>query len=144
MVDKKAGVITLPAQFVKQGRDHTVAITPALSAVLDGCTVDARSDLVFPSVKTGGKMSGWHKQTAAFVKSSGVPFTFHDLRRTIRTGLSRLDVSTEIAELALGHARENLIEIYDRNNGSAAVRDAFARWADHVVTVTAPDLGVFG
>jgi integrase len=144
MIDRKAGVINLPAQFVKQGRDHVVTITPALEALLAACPRDARSDHVFPSSRTGGRISGWNKMTAAAMRNSGVPFTFHDLRRTFRTGLSRLGVSTEIAELALGHARENLVEIYDRNNGSAAVRDAFERWAEHVETITLPERGVFG
>ncbi len=138
MIDRghnRVPVIEFPAAFVKQGRGHTVAVTPQLAHVLDACVIDARSNLLFPSIRTGGKMSGWNKMAAALVKECGVHFTFHDLRRTFRTGLSRLGVDTETAELALGHAREHLIEIYDRDNGSAKVRDAFVLWANHVSSI---------
>ncbi|MBL8577762.1 MAG: integrase family protein [Mesorhizobium sp.] len=136
MILKEGGtaVIDFPAAFVKQGRGHKVPVTDTLQGLLDRCTVDARSDLLFPSVRTGGEMSGWNKMRAGLVKDSGVTFTFHDLRRTFRTGLSRLGVSTEMSELAIGHARENLIEIYDRDDGSARMRAAFDLWSKHVAS----------
>jgi integrase len=37
----------------------------------------------------------------------GVKFTLHDLRRTCRTMMSRLDVDHEIAELVIGHKRRD-------------------------------------
>ena len=92
-------------------------------------------------------MSGWSKimdpndqrteggastRTPGFVKASGVHFTLHDLRRTFRTGLSRLGVDREIAELALGHAREDLEARYNRDGCEDALRLAFCRWSEHV------------
>ncbi|QPC90003.1 integrase arm-type DNA-binding domain-containing protein [Mesorhizobium sp. INR15] len=143
--DPKKAVINLPATFVKQGRGHTIGVSDLLAALFAMCPVDARSDLMFPSARTGGPMSGWNKMTAALVKVSGVDFTFHDLRRTFRTGLSQLGIDTETAELSLGHARENLIEIYDRDNGAERVRFAFEAWSDHVDRVVkAAQIGAFG
>ncbi|WHO77468.1 tyrosine-type recombinase/integrase [Rhizobium leguminosarum] len=139
--NSRGPIIDFPAAFVKQGRGHTVTITPQLQSILNLCPVDSRSpDLFFPSPRTGGQMSGWNKLKAALVKESGVSFTFHDLRRTFRTGLSKLGVDTETAELALGHARENLIEIYDRGNGSGKVQKAFELWAAHVEAVVEAEL----
>lgn len=92
-------------------------------------------------------MSGWSKImdpndhrtkgdtttcTPGFVKASGVHFTLHDLRRTFRTGLSRLGVDREIAELALGHAREDLEARYNRDGCETALREAFDAWGGHV------------
>ncbi len=77
------------------------------------------------------------------VKASGVIFTLHDLHRTFRTGLSRLGVDRDIAELALGHARVDLEARYNRDDCEAALREAFGAWAAHVKqSVTSPD--VFG
>jgi integrase len=132
MVNRKQGLIVLPSTLTKSGRNHTVVITPSLAAVLDACVPDARSSFVFPSHRTGGIMSGWNRMTAALVKSSKVQFSPHDLRRTFRTGLSRLGIETEAAELAIGHARGNLIEIYNRDKGLVMLRRAFEAWADHV------------
>jgi integrase len=77
-------------------------------------------------------MSGWNRMTASLVASSGVQFSPHDLRRTFRTGLSRLGIETEAAELAIGHARANLVEIYNRDQGLVMLRRAFETWSDHV------------
>ena len=142
MINRRRGRIELPAIFVKQGRGHNVAISKPLAVLLDRCVVDARDpDLVFSSARSGGIMSGWTKLNASIVKESGVRFTLHDLRRTFRTGLTRLGVDTETAELALGHAREDLIEIYERGDGSAKVDAAFHAWAAHVEKITAePDV----
>jgi integrase len=135
MVDRDAGLIVLPAAFVKQGRGHSVPIAPALAEVLDRCVVDARSDLVFAAPRTGERISGWTQLVARLNKASGVDFGLHDLRRTFRTGLARLGVASEVAELALGHARAELEGIYNRDEAAASLRSAFEIWASHVQSV---------
>lgn len=135
IISPEERLIRLPAEALKQGRDHIVPIAPALQDVLDACHLDSRSDLVFASGKTGGKISGWKQFRLPLCERSGVDFTYHDLRRTFRTGLSRLGVSDEIAELALGHARGKLEAIYNRDDSVAQLRKAFTLWADHVSRV---------
>ncbi|KQQ48788.1 hypothetical protein ASF58_05920 [Methylobacterium sp. Leaf125] len=132
MLNTRAAVFELPPVFVKQGRGHKVPVTPQLQSLLDHCHRDARSDLVFPSARTGSLMSGWTKLVAGLTKASGVEFTLHDLRRTFRTGLSRLSIDVDTAELALGHARADLEAIYNRDTGTDRLRAAFTAWADHV------------
>ena len=142
MVDARQRVLDLPAVFVKQGRGHKVPITPGLREVLDACQRDARSDLVFPSLRTGGEMSGWTKLVAGLTSAAGVDFTLHDLRRTFRTGLSKIGVDVDTAELAIGHARADLEAIYNRDDASQKLRDAFERWDRHVAALaTASDDG---
>jgi len=135
MVDRDAGLVRLPAAFVKQGRGHLAPIAPALAAVFDACIIDARSNLVFPSAKTGGQISGWSKYLQRVTKAAKVDFSLHDLRRTFRTGLSRLGVDDDTAEIALGHARTNLEQIYNRDEALTALREAFELWATHVETL---------
>lgn len=139
MIDRKAGLIRLPAAFVKQGRGHDVPIAPALARLLDECPVDARSDLVFAAPRTGGVISGWTQIGARANKAAGVSFGIHDLRRTFRTGLSRLAVDTEVAERAIGHARAELLQIYDKDGAEDRLRDAFERWAAHVEKIVAAE-----
>ncbi|KQU33184.1 hypothetical protein ASG63_14900 [Methylobacterium sp. Leaf94] len=137
MLKTGTAVFELPPVFVKQGRGHKVPVTAQLQSLLDFCHRDARSDLVFPSVRTGGPMSGWTKLVASLTKASGVEFTLHDLRRTFRTGLSRLGVDVDTAELALGHARADLEAIYNRDEGLDRLRDAFERWGAFVASLPA-------
>jgi integrase len=137
MVDQRNRVLDLPAMFVKQGRGHKVPITPQLANVLQGCIRDARSDLVFPSPRTGEEMNGWSKAVSGLCKASGVDFTLHDLRRTFRTGLSRLGVDVDTAELALGHARADLEATYNRDDALDRLRAAFDKWGRHVEGISA-------
>jgi integrase len=137
MLNRAAHVFELPPVFVKQGRGHKVPVTAQLQGLLDDCHRDGRSDLVFPSIRTGGPMSGWTKLVASLTKASGVDFTLHDLRRTFRTGLSRLGVDVDTAELALGHARADLEAIYNRDEAADRLRSAFVAWADHVSSLCA-------
>ena len=135
MLNSAENVFDLPAVFVKQGRGHKVPVAPALQAILDLCCRDARSALVFPSVRTGGEMSGWTKSMKAFTAKAEVDFTLHDLRRTFRTGLSRLGVDVDTAEIAIGHARADLEAIYNRDDALDRLHGAFAQWADRVVAL---------
>lgn len=59
--------------------------------------------------------------------------TIHDLRRTIRTGLSDLGgVSFEAAELCLNHRPKGVAGVYDRAERLNERGKALQRWADHV------------
>jgi len=60
------------------------------------------------------------------------PFTLHDLRRTCRTGLSRLGVPPHIAERVLNHAQERIAGTYDRFEYLAEKREALEKWARHL------------
>ena len=90
------------------------------------------SPLVFPSSKTGGRIKGWTKLVAKLQQASGVDFRLHDLRRTARTLMSRLGVPEDIAELAIGHVRADLVARYNFDTAWDGRRDAFTRVSDHV------------
>ena len=62
----------------------------------------------------------------------------HDLRRTFRTGLSRLQIPPHIAELAIGHRQPGLHRIYDQHKFDAEKRHAFNAWAAHVLRIVTP------
>lgn len=58
------------------------------------------------------------------------PWTPHDLRRTLRTGLSRLGNSAELCEKVIGHAvRNQLIATYDLYDAMPERRSALADWS---------------
>jgi integrase len=93
------------------------------------------SKLLFPSPVTGGRIKGWTKLVAKLQQTSGVDFRLHDLRRTARTLMSRLGVAEDIAELAIGHVRADLIARYNKDEGWSGRSDAFARVSSHVATL---------
>ena len=68
-------------------------------------------------------------------RASGVDFRLHDLRRTARTLMSKLGVAEDIAELAIGHVRADLIARYNKDEAWAGRSDAFTRVSAHVATL---------
>jgi hypothetical protein len=63
-------------------------------------------------------------------------FVNHDLRRTLRTGLSRLRIDRDIREAVLAHMRPGVEGVYDRHDYFAEKRDALERWAAHIQSLT--------
>jgi integrase len=134
-VDLEAGVWTVPAEVTKSGRAHRVPLPAQAVAILDALPRLARRDFVFPGRR--GPMTGWSKRLPTVYKATtaaGVaPWTLHDLRRTMRTGLGRLGVDRIISELLLNHAiSDELTAIYDRAEYWRQRVEAAARWASHV------------
>jgi len=93
------------------------------------------SPLVFPSPITRGRIAGWTKLVAKLRRASGVQFTLYDLRRTARTLMSRLGVAEDIAELAIGHVRVDLIARYNKDQAWQGRSDAFARVSAHIAAL---------
>lgn len=59
-------------------------------------------------------------------------WTPHDLRRTVRTGLSRLQCPNEVAEAVLGHACGGVAGIYNLYKYDAECRKWLQVWADYL------------
>ena len=129
-IDLAKGEWTIPATRAKNSRKHVVPLGPIAVGLLKG---RSRPDgFVFAGKIEGTAMSGFSKRTAELVKSSGVDFTLHDLRRTFRSGLSALGVDMDLGEMMLNHVREDLIETYDREPRMNERRKAALAWEAHV------------
>jgi integrase len=59
-------------------------------------------------------------------------WTPHDLRRTVRTRLSRLQCPNEVAEAVLGHTRGGVEGIYNLYKYDAECRKWLQVWADYL------------
>lgn len=64
------------------------------------------------------------------------PASPHDLRRTMRSWLGRLDVAPHIAERCLNHRLGRIVETYDRHDYLEERRAALELWDAKVVTLT--------
>ena len=93
---------------------------------------------LFPSIKTGLPIQqkslteqAWHmrRDERMIDIDHWVP---HDLRRTVRTGLSRLGCPSEVAEAALGHARTGIEGTYDLHKYENECKVWLQKWADYM------------
>jgi integrase len=82
---------------------------------------------------------GFSKLKLRLDELSGVSeWRWHDLRRTARSAMSRLGVSSLAAEAALNHisGRSRLEQTYDRYDYAKEAADALTIWQHHVATLT--------
>jgi integrase len=130
----------IPATSSKTGHAHDFPITAPVRAEFENLRALAKgSPFVMPSPILGASLDP-HAITTALrrsVKEFGVgQFTVHDLRRTMRTGLSNLKVSTETAERTIGHLVGSKIQrTYDVHAFEEERREALQKWAEHVTNI---------
>lgn len=64
------------------------------------------------------------------------PWTLHDLRRTVATGLQRQGVRLEVTEAVLNHvsgSRGGIVGVYQRHAWAEEKRGALEAWGEWVV-----------
>jgi len=136
-LDLEAGLWTIPAERVKVKLPMVIPLAPPAVALLsqvprfDGCP------FVF---STRGKRPAqdWSGAVTRTTEAAGVTgWRVHDLRRTARTNLSALGVSSDIAERVLGHVLPGVRAVYDRHDYLNEKRDALERWGAHLTKVIA-------
>jgi integrase len=156
---------TMPGDRTKNGAIHAVPLSIAAStiikATLPADTKEAKrvlaelrsaGALILPGEK--GAYAGWSKAKRALdesivdarAKAAGKsgktaplePWSIHDLRRTVATGLQRLGVRLEVTESVLNHisgTRGGIAGVYQRHDWAAEKRAALDAWAAHVLAL---------
>lgn len=142
----------IPAEHSKTGAPHTVPLSPAAVREFEALQKYANgSAYVFPTddgrapadprLITRGLARNFERlQVAASEEDPPVelePFTVHDLRRTCRTGLSRLGVAHDVAERILNHKLPGMRGVYDRHEPLEEMRAALVKWAEHLARLDA-------
>ena len=62
----------------------------------------------------------------------------HDLRRTFRSGLSKLRIAPHIAERCIAHIPGGIARVYDVHEYEDEKRHAFEAWANYVARLVQP------
>jgi integrase len=132
--------IHLPKTITKTAADHDIPLTPLMRTVI---TAQPRgtSPLLFPSRITGRRLKGWTTLVAMLKDLSSVDVELHDLRRTVRTLMSRLGVAEDIAELAIGHQRADLVARYNKDTAWRARAEAFETVSAHISALLVETVG---
>jgi integrase len=141
-VDRAAGRWSIPGERTKNDIGYVVPLCPLGLAEIRAVWPDDEpaqghkllGRLVGSGFKGFGKLKMRMDGTA---KVTG--WRWHDLRRTARTGMTRLGVPREHAEAAVNHisGRSTLERTYDRHDYAPEVADALGRWQAHVAAVVA-------
>jgi Arm DNA-binding domain/Phage integrase family len=141
----------------KQARAHAVPLTDELLAVLDSLPKLNGGPYLFST--TNGEKPVWMNTSVkerldrrmlrtlramARVRGDDDPhavelqhFVNHDIRRTVRSRLSRLKVTEEAREAVLAHARPGIKGVYDVHDYLDEKREALELWAARLMSITA-------
>jgi len=153
---------TIPAERMKADAPHVVPLTDDVIAVLDDLPRFKKGDYLF-SLTFGEKpVNGFSKAKTNLdeaileelqkdvdedkerTKIKLDPFVIHDIRRTMRTGLSALPIPPDVAELVIAHARPGLRRVYDQYSFEAEKRHALELWARRLRDIVLPAPGNVG
>lgn len=139
-IDLGSKVWTIPAARTKSGRAMTVPLSDLAATTLKELPTFTQGDFVFTTTRGERPISGWSKAKSRLDEKAKVTgWRLHDLRRTLRTGLSELGVPRIVAERVLNHAeRDKLAETYDRYDYADEKRAALDRWAARIREIVTP------
>jgi integrase len=140
--------LVVPAERYKTGIPNAVPLTKEARQWIG----DRKAGFMFSS--TGGKkpFNGYSKakgQLDAVIakqrkaaKLKPMPeWRLHDLRRTARSLMSRAGVSSDVAEMVLGHKLSGVRGVYDRHSYADEKRDALERLATLIGRILNPPTG---
>jgi len=136
-INLETGVWRLISSKTKTGVERNVQLPTQAVAFLKQLKL-ITGDYLFPSLKTGKpiQQKSLTEQSWQLRKSNRMldidKWTPHDLRRTVRSGLSKLGCRTEVAEAILGHSRKGIQGTYDLHAYEDEAREWLQIWADHL------------
>ena len=138
-VDFNAHTWSIPEENSKNGQGHIVPLSDWAENEFRALQrLSKRSQWVLPA--NGGEHHIDPKQLTRslakcqkrFAECGIEGFTLHDLRRTARTGLSRLKVEPHIGERVLNHKQGKIAGTYDLHAYLDEKRAALEKWAAHL------------
>jgi integrase len=146
-IDLKEKLWTIPAERMKAGAAHEVPLSNDAVALLKslprgkgGDFVFSASDGVRPIARFSAEKEKLDKTMAKELGSKLDAFVVHDIRRTMRTGLSAIpNVTDLVRELVIGHTKPELHKVYDQHAYSTEKRYALDQWAKRLRGIVAGD-----
>ncbi|MDR0218235.1 MAG: site-specific integrase [Enterobacteriaceae bacterium] len=75
-----------------------------------------------------------NKKMSKYFDNSYTSWSIHDLRRTMRTGVSEL-TPPHVAEIMLGHKLPGIWQMYDKHTYLNEQREAYERWWDKLTKI---------
>jgi integrase len=145
--DFAARLIRLPSERTKNGRPHDVPLAePAMRLLQAIPRRISQPDFVFGTSSTGFcgysiSKAALDERIAAVRLAAGtapmIPWTLHDLRRSVATGMGEsLGVAPHVVEAILNHVsghKKGVAGVYNRATYEKEKRAALAMWADHLL-----------
>jgi integrase len=144
-VDLEKRLWIIPPERMKGDAAHAVPLTDEVLELLSRLPRFKKGDHIFTTTSGVKPVNGFSKAKdrldAAMAAELSValdPFVIHDLRRTMRTGLSALPIPDRVRELVIAHAQPGLHKVYDQYAYLEKKREALKMWAARLRSIVDP------
>jgi integrase len=136
---------SIPPERMKGAAAHEVPLTDEAVAVLAALPRFKKGDYLFSTTYGARPVNGFSKAKVRLDRAMTAalggevdPFVIHDIRRTMRTGLSALPIPDNVRELVIAHARPGLHKVYDQHSYRQEKRHALTLWAARLRGIVTP------
>lgn len=143
-IDRDRMTWTIPASRAKNGKAHIVPITDTYIATIDSVKRIGDKGIVF---STTGKtaVSGFSKAKGRLDEALqfNAPWTLHDLRRTVATGMAELGEPIHVVEAVLNHKSgsiKGVAAVYNRHDYFEEKVRAIRAWDRFIHDVITDDV----
>jgi integrase len=107
--------LLVPPERMKNKRAHALPLTSCMQELVASLPHPEGSEFMFSTTHGKRQLSGFSKYKAKFDRGLDLdPWQLHDIRRTVRTGLSRAGVPVFDAELIIAHQQSGVHGVYDK------------------------------
>jgi integrase len=136
---------TIPAERMKAEAAHVVPLSDEAMKILADLHRFNKGDHLFSTTFGVKPVNGFSKakdrldeRMLDHLPSAPAPWVIHDIRRTMRTGLSALPVPDIVRELVIAHTQKGLHKVYDLHAYASEKRHALDLWAARVRDIVTP------
>jgi integrase len=137
-IDMEKREWNLPAERTKNGEAHTVPLSGvALDILRSVPRIVGSNGYVLATGQHYARSYGQAKSDIDALMPECPRWTFHDLRRTLVSGMARLGVPLHVIEKVVNHTSGSfagIVGVYQRHGFADEKREALERWAQHVVS----------
>jgi integrase len=133
----------IPAERMKNKQEHILPLTEQMQVLIKQLPQWNAGDYLFST--TGGKrpIAGFSKYKARFAEGLDIaPWQLHDIRRTVRTNLSRAQVPVFDAELIIAHQQSGVHGVYDKHRYQQEKLAGLLKWEQLLVHIIDPPTNV--
>jgi integrase len=136
-IDLAAKLWTLPGVRAKNSIEHTIPLPDHAVEILKSVPRIAESEFVF-TISGRAPLTGHYalKRRLDALMPPGTPsWTYHDIRRTVASGMARLGVNLPVIEKLLNHVSGSfagIVGVYQRHSFADEKLAALEVWGRHV------------
>lgn len=126
-INRETATWEIPAERSKNGKPHTVPLSPIALSILDTVPRYGACDFVFTTTRKS-PVSGFSKMLKRLSEASDTSdWRLHDLRRTAASGMAKAGVAPHVIEKVLNHVSgtiSGVAAVYNRYGYDAEKRNA--------------------